>query len=89
MAQWKHEYTEPPIDLRTYETDWRVPVDMALVGLGYELDRIQALLVKDREAEYLCQLDNAALLMSRLTKLQLLCSVVRERRSTRTLQAAE
>ena len=25
--------------------DWRVPVDMALVGLGYELDRIQTLLL--------------------------------------------
>ena len=69
--------------------DWRIPVDMAIVGLGYELDRLQALLVKEREAGYLCQLDNAAILMSRLTKLQLICSLVRERRASAKLQAAE
>ena len=92
MALWKHDYTEPPVDLRAYrqepEADWRIPVDMAIVGLGYELDRLQALLVKDREADYLCQLDNAAILMSRLIKLQLICSLVKERRSS-ALEAAE
>ena len=94
MAAWKHDFTEPPVDLRSYRQepeslDWRIPVDMAIVGLGYELDRLQALLVKEREAGYLCQLDNAAILMSRLTKLQLICSLVKERRASAKLQAAE
>ena len=81
MALWKHDFTEA--------MDWRIPVDMAIVGLGYELDRLQALLVKEREAGYLCQLDNAAILMSRLTKLQLICSLVKERRASAKLEAAE
>lgn len=83
-AKVTSDLTQPSIDPR----DWRVPVDMTIQSIGYALDELQTYLDgQGREADYLSELDNQAVLNSRLVKLTLICSILRER--ARLLQAAE
>lgn len=92
MGQWKHEYTEPPIDLRllgSRPADLEKTADQYVYGLSSALKLLEDALDEPELAELLETIGHQGALNSDLLRLTALCSVLRERSRRRTLQAAE
>src|SRR5687768_419454 len=100
MAQWKHEFSEPPIDLPTIlrgsrpaepdQSDWRVSLDQSIRAFAQSVDDLAEALDEGGDRAAYVRANAKVFKASDLTKIQLVCSIITVMAENRgRLEAAE